>query len=68
MRATLEEAGSSMEKVVKVPVFSTDGTIFNQFNDMYREFFPTGPPARSIIEVGPWILDFGIEIECVALV
>lgn len=53
-----------MEKVVKVVVFSTDGTVFN---DTYREFFPTHPPARTFIGVRPWILDFGTEIECVTL-
>ncbi len=67
MKLILEAAGSSMDKVVKVVVFSTDGSVFREFNEMYRSYFPDQPPARSFIEVGPWVLDFAIEIECVAL-
>jgi len=53
IKATLERAGSSMEKAAKVVVFSTDGTIFNEFNDDVPGIFPTDPPARTFIEVGP---------------
>ncbi len=67
MKLILEAAGSSMDKVVKVVVYSTDGSVFRDFNEMYRGYFPHLPPARSFIEVGPWVLDFAIEIECVAL-
>jgi 2-iminobutanoate/2-iminopropanoate deaminase len=62
----LESAGSSREKVVRVLVMLTDMEKWNAVNEIYREFFPYEPPARSAIGV---TLNNGmkIEIECTAL-
>jgi 2-iminobutanoate/2-iminopropanoate deaminase len=62
----LESAGSSRAKVVRVLVMLTDMGKWGAFNDIYREYFPHEPPARSAIGVA---LNNGmkIEIECTAL-
>ncbi len=66
MTHMLESAGSSREKVVRVLVMLTDIEKWSAVNEIYREFFPHEPPARSAIGV---TLNNGmkIEIECTAL-
>jgi 2-iminobutanoate/2-iminopropanoate deaminase len=51
MRYGLETAGSSMEKVVKTTVFITNAAYFNVVDDIYREYFPQSPPARSFVAI-----------------
>jgi 2-iminobutanoate/2-iminopropanoate deaminase len=67
VKYVLECAGSSMEKVVKVTVFSVNSAHFARFNEVYKTYFPKDPPARTFVTVGSWPLDFDIEIECIAL-
>lgn len=64
----LRAAGTSYAQVVRCGVYLTDATAFAAMNAVYREFFPTDPPARSTIICAladPRIL---IEIDCVATV
>lgn len=52
MKAILEEAGSSMEKVSKVTVLLTDMAVFSQVNAVYKTFFSADPkPARACFAV-----------------
>ena len=67
LRAALEAAGSSLERVVKCTVFFTDMNDFQPFNDVYREFFTSHLPARSGVEVKGLALGARVEIECIAL-
>src|SRR5688572_10472983 len=52
LRRTLEKAGSSLEKVLKITAYITDMREFAAFNATYAKFFP-GPrvPARTCVEV-----------------
>ncbi len=68
VKAGLEEAGSSLEKVVKVVVFIKDMNDFGQVNEVYGEYFNENPPARSCVEVARLPKDCVIEIEAVATV
>ena len=43
----LEDAGTSLDNVLKVTVFLKDRSLFSDFNDAYAGFFPENPPARS---------------------
>jgi 2-aminomuconate deaminase len=55
VRAVLEEAGSSWERIVDVQVFLTDmARDFAVYNRVYAEYFPPGPnqPTRTTVEVG----------------
>ncbi len=66
LKAILEAAGSSLEKVVKVTVFLTDINDFEGMNRIYRRFFPKDPPARSTVEVSNLAVDARVEIEMIA--
>lgn len=66
VKAILEAAGSDLGSVVKTTCFLADINDFAAFNEVYREFFPSDPPARSTVQVGlvpPW----QVEIEAVAV-
>ena len=67
LRVTLEYAGSSLDKVVKATVYVTDPGLMAGVNEVYREFFAAGFPARTSAAIKPWSLPFDIEIECMAL-
>ena len=43
----LEDAGSSIDNVLKVTVILKDRSLFADFNAAYAEFFPHRPPART---------------------
>jgi reactive intermediate/imine deaminase len=66
--AILEEAGASMDDVMKTTVFLDDIEDFEEMNETYATYFPDDPPARSAVEVGALPLGIGVEIEAVALV
>jgi 2-iminobutanoate/2-iminopropanoate deaminase len=66
LKAILEAAGSSLEKVVKVAIFLTDIRDFEGMNKVYRKFFPNDPPARSTVEVSKLAIDARVEIEMIA--
>lgn len=67
IKAILEEAGSSLDKVVKSTIFLSDMENFAKVNEVYGEYFSGHKPARSCIEVARLPKDALIEIEVVAL-
>ena len=62
----LEEAGTSMDKVVKTTVFVKDLNHFAAVNEVYATFFEGEPPARSCVQVAKLPLDAPVEIEVIA--
>ena len=64
----LEEAGSSMDKIVKTTVFMVTGNEFPILNKVYAEAFPANAPARSTPQVMPFPAGILISVECIALV
>ena len=65
IRAILEASGSSMKDVVRVGVFLAGNMDdFAGMNEVYKEFFPENPPARTT--VGVQIRKIKVEIDCVA--
>jgi 2-iminobutanoate/2-iminopropanoate deaminase len=64
VRTILEAAGSSLDEVVKVNAYVTDLTRFQEFNEVYKEFFTHDPPARTT--VGTSLLGFLVEIDCIS--
>lgn len=68
LRAVLEASGSSLEQVVKTTVFMVDLAEFGRMNEVYREYFPSEPPARSTVQVARLPLGAQVEIEAVARV
>lgn len=47
LRAVLEDAGSSLERIIKVTCFVADANAFPTLNSLFAEFFPVAPPVRS---------------------
>lgn len=68
LQAVLEEAGASLETVVKATVFIKNMDDFAAINEVYGEYFNTHKPARSCVEVARLPKDALVEIEVVALV
>ena len=68
LNAVLKSGGSSLKKAVKLTVFLTDLSYFPQVNEVFKEFFPENPPARSAVQVSALPMDAKIEIEAVGFV
>jgi 2-iminobutanoate/2-iminopropanoate deaminase len=67
LKAILMEARTDFSKVVKSTVFLQDIKNFSDFNQVYAEYFPSEPPARSTFQVGALPLGAMVEIEMIAL-
>jgi len=67
MRDMLEEAGSSLTKVVKMGVYINDIGDFEEMNEAYSGFFPHQPPARTTLVVSNFPAGIKIEIDAIAL-
>lgn len=65
VKALVEEAGSSMDNVVKTTVFLTQNDVFAGMNAAYADYFPKEPPARSTI-ICDLAIDALVEIEAIA--
>ena len=52
LKKILQESRSSLEKVIKIEVHLAEASDFFEFNRVWREYFPTNPPARTAVEVG----------------
>lgn len=66
VKAILEEAGSSLGKVLKTTVFLTDMKDFAAVNEVYSTFFSQPYPARSCFAVKELPLGARVEIEVIA--
>jgi 2-iminobutanoate/2-iminopropanoate deaminase len=65
-KAILEAAGGSMESVVKVAVYLKDMSKFQEFNEVYSEYFKQAPPARSVVGVSSLPRNAELMIDLVA--
>ena len=68
LNAVLKSGGSSLKKAVKLTVFLTDLSYFPQVNEVFKEFFPENPPARSLVQVSALPMNAKIEIEAIGSV
>ena len=66
IRAVLEACGLSFENVVKTTVFMTDLADFGKLNEIYAEYFPENPPARSCVQVAALPKGAMVETEVIA--
>ena len=67
VKAILEEAGLTMDAVLKTTVFLSDMNDFAAMNEVYASFFTEGSfPARSAVEVARLPKDALVEIEVIA--
>jgi 2-iminobutanoate/2-iminopropanoate deaminase len=66
VKAILEEAGLTMQNVVKTTVFLADMADFAAMNEVYSSYFSEPYPASSAVAVKTLPKAALVEIECVA--
>ena len=64
--ATVEEAGGSLDDVVKVTVYLTDLDDYERVNEAYGAQFSEEPPARVCVEVSRLPDDVRVEMDAIA--
>lgn len=67
IKAVLEAAGSSLEKVVKCTVFLRDMNDFGPMNEEYGSYFKELPPARTTVQVAKLPRDALMEVDVIAM-
>lgn len=69
VRAILEEAGSSWDKMVDVTVFLTNmKDDFATYNRLYAEYFKDANPCRTTVEINCLPTPIAIELKVIATV
>ncbi len=73
LKAVIEEAGSSLDHVVKTTIYLTDVNDFAIVNGIYAEFFGDHKPARATVGVkelpkGKLPVSPLIEMDAIALI
>jgi enamine deaminase RidA (YjgF/YER057c/UK114 family) len=67
MKDLLEDAGCTMQDVVRAELHMTDMTDIGAVDEIWAEYFPEDPPARVIIPVPLVVLPMRIESELIAI-
>ena len=67
LAAVLEAAGSSLQHVLKTPVFLADMADFPAMNEVYARAFGDHRPARSTVAVQTLPKNARVEIDAIAL-
>ncbi len=68
LKAVLESAGSSLDQVTKVTIYMVDLGELVEMNQVFSEYFPKDPPARTTFECSRLVADARVEIEAIAFV
>ena|SRR5215475_5594540 len=68
LKAILEAAGSSLDKVVKVTIYMVDLGELTAMNDVFSQYFPVDPPARTTFQCAGLVGGARVEIEAIAVV
>ncbi|MBW2311521.1 MAG: reactive intermediate/imine deaminase [Deltaproteobacteria bacterium] len=68
IRIILEEAGSSLSKVLQVTVYLLNMREYGRFNEVYRRYFPQDPPARTCVQAARLPFDIRVEIDAIAYI
>jgi len=67
VRATLAEAGMTMDDLVSVQIFSSDVSHYDTFNRVYRTYFTREFPARAYLGSGPLLFGARFEVQAIAV-
>jgi 2-iminobutanoate/2-iminopropanoate deaminase len=67
IQTALGEAGLLLSDIVKTTIFLKNMADFPVVNEIYVEFFPHRPPARSTVEVSNLPKEASLEIEAIAV-
>tara|TARA_B100000029_G_scaffold142986_1_gene138235 strand:+ start:4961 stop:5338 length:378 start_codon:yes stop_codon:yes gene_type:complete len=63
--AILIAGGSSINRVVKLTVYLTDLSLFDELNEVFKKYFNDNKPARSTIQVSALPLNSRIEVDAI---
>jgi 2-iminobutanoate/2-iminopropanoate deaminase len=66
IQAILEEAGSSLDKLLKTTIYIVDLADFAALNEVYARYLEEPYPARATIEIGSLPSGALVEIEAIA--
>ena len=67
LKLVLEAAGSSLERLVQVRAMIYDRIEYDALNRVYRQYVPSGPPARTVWSVR--IIDaFKVQLDAIAVI
>jgi reactive intermediate/imine deaminase len=67
IRAIVEKAGTSMDRVVKCSVMLADMSEWPRFNQIYATYFPGPKPARAAWGASGLALNARVEVDCIAM-
>jgi 2-iminobutanoate/2-iminopropanoate deaminase len=68
LKAVLEAGGSSLERVVQVTIYMKDLGELMAMNEVFSQYFPKDPPARTTFECSRLVADARVEIEAIATI
>ena len=68
IRIILEEAGSSLSKVLQITAYLLNIREYGRFNEVYRRYFPKEPPARTCIQAARLPFDIRVQISAIACI
>ena len=68
LRIILEEAGSSLDKVLTITVYLLDIEEYARFNEVYKKYFKEDRPARTCIQAGSLPFNTRVEITATAYI
>lgn len=69
VKAILEAAGSSLDRVVKASVFVKDMGLFGRINAVYAQYFDEATaPARELVQISELPRYVNIEISVIAAI
>jgi 2-iminobutanoate/2-iminopropanoate deaminase len=66
--ALVEQAGGTVENIVKCGLFIKDMNAFSRINEVYQTFFTDNAPARFVVQVSELPKGAQIEIDAIAVV
>ena len=66
LKAILEAAGSSFDKVLNTTIYLTDFADFPKLNEVYGRYVGDNPPARATIQIAGLPMGARVEIAVVA--
>ena len=66
LKAVLEAGGSSLDKVAKVTIYLADLAELMAMNDVFSQYFPDDPPARTTFQAAGLVGGARVEIEAIA--
>ena len=68
LRIILQEAGSSLAKVLTITVYLLDIEEYARFNEVYKKYFRENRPARTCIQAGSLPFNTRVEITATAYI